>query len=194
MRILFIIGSLRKESFNRQLANVTETLIREETNGEWEVKYLDYSTLPFMNQDIEDPEPKEVHSVREEILSADGLFFFSPEYNGSVTGVLKNLLDWLSRPLPGLDYKSAVIREKKCALCGAGGKNKVAGSLAELNRNLLFLKAQVLEKQNGFSLPVDAFLDGKWILNEETKTLMREEVQEFISFLSRNETFYKTKD
>ena len=59
-KILFIIGSLRKNSFNRQLAAVAEEMLK----GKAEVSYLDYSKLPFINQDIEFPAPAEVTRVR----------------------------------------------------------------------------------------------------------------------------------
>ncbi|MDY4853907.1 MAG: NADPH-dependent FMN reductase, partial [Prevotella sp.] len=91
-KILFIIGSLRKESFNKKLAKeVEEMLARRAT-----VEYLDYSDVPLMNQDIEFPAPEAVKRVREKVAEADALWIFSPEYNYSYPGHLKNLIDWLS--------------------------------------------------------------------------------------------------
>ena len=60
---------------------------------------LDYTDVPFMNQDIEFPAPEAVRRVRETAKSADGIWFFTPEYNHFFPGVLKNLIDWLSRPV-----------------------------------------------------------------------------------------------
>ena len=79
---------LRKNSFNRQLAQEIEKLI----NDRAEVSYLSFSDLPYMNQDIEFPAPKEVERVRREVESADGVWFITPEYNSSYPGLLKNLL------------------------------------------------------------------------------------------------------
>ena len=93
-RILMIIGSLRKESFQRQLAQLAQEMLGERA----EVAFLDYTQVPFFNQDMEFPVPLPVAQVREAVSRADGVWLFVPEYNHSLPGVLKNLLDWLSRP------------------------------------------------------------------------------------------------
>ena len=94
-KILFIIGSLRKESFNRQLALEAEKMIGTQAK----VTYLDYSDVPLINQDIEFPEPEAVGRLRATVKEADGIWVFTPEYNFSYPGHVKNLFDWLSRPL-----------------------------------------------------------------------------------------------
>ena len=100
--ILFIIGSLRKDSFNRQLATEVQKMLA----GRATVQYLDYSDVPLMNQDIEFPAPEAVKCVRQKVDEADALWIFSPEYNYSYPGHLKNLIDWLSRPLVPGDRKT----------------------------------------------------------------------------------------
>ena len=95
-KVLLIVGSLRKESFNLQLAQLAAEMLKDKT----QVSILHYADLPFMNPDIEFPTPESVARVRQEVLAADGIWIFSPEYNYQIPGVLKNLLDWLSRP-PG---------------------------------------------------------------------------------------------
>lgn len=84
-KILFIIGSLRKESFNRKLAEEAERLLQ----GRAIVEYLDYSDVPLMNQDIEFPAPDAVRRVRDKVAEVDALWIFSPEYNYSYPGHLK---------------------------------------------------------------------------------------------------------
>ena len=91
-KILFIIGSLREGSFNRKLAEEAERML----DGRATVEYLDYSDVPPMNQDFEFPAPAAVRMVREKVAEADALWIFSPEYNYSYPGHLKNLIDWLS--------------------------------------------------------------------------------------------------
>lgn len=93
-KITAIVGSLRKESYNRQLALGIKEIIGDRADFE----LLDYSDVPLMNQDIEYPAPESVKRVRDIIKAADGIWFFTPEYNHSFSGVMKNLLDWLSRP------------------------------------------------------------------------------------------------
>ena len=87
-KVLMIVGSLRKDSFNLQLAKVAEEILK----GQAEVRYLHYADMPFMNQDMEFPTPESVARVRQEVLAADGIWIFSPEYNYQIPGVLKNLL------------------------------------------------------------------------------------------------------
>ena len=101
-KILFIIGSLRKESFNKKLAKEVEEML----DGRATVEYLDYSDVPLMNQDIEFPAPEAVKRVREKVAKADALWIFTPEYNYSYPGHLKNLIDWLSRPLVAGDRQT----------------------------------------------------------------------------------------
>ena len=90
-KILFIIGSLRKESFNKKLAEEVEQMIGERAI----VEYLDYSDVPPMNQDIEFPAPEAVKRVRDRVAETNALWIFSPEYNYSYPGHLKNLFDCL---------------------------------------------------------------------------------------------------
>ena len=70
----------------------------------------------MMNQDIEFPAPKAVKRVREEVKSSDGIWFFTPEYNHFFPGVLKNLIDWLSRPVS--DKEPQVLAGKPAAISG----------------------------------------------------------------------------
>lgn len=112
LKLLFIVGSLRKESFNLQLAQAAAKYLK----GRAEVHFLDYKAVPLFNQDIEFPAPPEVTAVREAVNAADGVWFFSPEYNHYFPGVLKNLLDWLSRPISS--NKGNVLVGKSVALSG----------------------------------------------------------------------------
>ena len=121
--ILFIIGSLRTKSFNRQLA----MMVKEIIGNRAEVSELDYSDLPLLNQDIEQPEPAAVARIRKAVSEADALWIFTPEYNSSYPGPVKNMIDWLSRPVIPLDYGTPTcINGKRVAISGAGGKATVA--------------------------------------------------------------------
>jgi len=112
VKILAIVGSLRKDSYNLQLARKAQEILADRA----EIKILDYSDVPFMNEDIEFPAPAPVKRVREEVKKADGIWFFTPEYNHSFTGVLKNLIDWLSRPIS--DTEPQVLIRKPAAISG----------------------------------------------------------------------------
>lgn len=133
MKILAIAGSLRKESYNLQLAQSAQNLVHK-LDPSIEFNILDWSEVPLFNQDIEFPTPKSVSHARKAVLEADGIWFFTPEYNHSIPGVLKNLIDWLSRPVSS-DQKQVLI-DKPAALSGAsiamGGTAESQDALASL--------------------------------------------------------------
>jgi len=113
IKIIAIVGSLRKDSYNRQLAVEAKRIIGDEVDFE----LLDYSDVPLLNLDFEYPPPDAVKRVREIVKSADGIWFFTPEYNHFFSGVLKNLIDWLSRPIS--DSEPQVLGGKPAAISGA---------------------------------------------------------------------------
>lgn len=112
INILAIVGSFRKGSYNRQLALAAKEII----GGQTDFSLLEYQDIPLMNQDIEYPAPEAVKRVREDVKSADGVWFFTPEYNHFFPGVLKNLIDWLSRPIS--DKEPQVLAGKPAAISG----------------------------------------------------------------------------
>ncbi|HPS35680.1 MAG TPA: NADPH-dependent FMN reductase [Oscillospiraceae bacterium] len=112
MKILAIAGSLRKGSYNRQLALAAKEIISDRA----EFELLDYSDVPLFNEDIEFPAPASVKWVREQVKAADAIWFFSPEYNHFFSGVLKNLIDWLSR---NTEEEKDLLSGKPTAISGA---------------------------------------------------------------------------
>lgn len=112
IRILAIVGSLRKDAFNRQLALAAREALGEDA----ELTLLEFADVPMMNEDIEFPAPDAVKRVREAVKAADGIWFFTPEYNHFFPGVLKNLIDWLSRR-PG-EGEKRVLSGKPAAISG----------------------------------------------------------------------------
>lgn len=163
-KILFVIGSLRVKSFNRQLANMA----KETIGNRAEVVELDYSDLPLLNQDIEQPEPVAVARIRKTVSEADALWIFTPEYNFSYPSHLKNLLDWLSRPVIPMDYVTPTcINGKRVAISGAGGKAATANCRAKLAELLAFIKADVLSEQVGVAVPAEAWSTDVLTLNDE---------------------------
>ncbi len=93
-KIAVIVGSLRKESFNLKTAKAMMAMAPES----FDMELLDISGLPMFNEDLEGNPPEEWETLRKNIKDADGLLFFTPEYNRSVPGVLKNAIDVGSRP------------------------------------------------------------------------------------------------
>ena len=140
-RVLFIIGSIRKWSFNKELAHTAAALL----HGKAEVRHIDYSQIPYMNQDIEFPTPEIIARIREDVFGADGIWIFSPEYNHSYPGVLKNLLDWLSRPLtPNGSQNESPLVSKPVTIStvtyigrGAGCRTKLVSLLETLRMDVM---------------------------------------------------------
>ena len=169
-KILFVIGSLRAKSFNRQVANVAKEIIGNRAK----VQELDYSDLPLLNQDIEQPEPAAVARIRKAGAEADGLWIFTPEYNMSYPGHLKNLLDWLSRPVKPMDYGTPTcINGKRVAISGAGGKAATADCRAKLTELLTFMKAEVIKEQVGIAVPAEAWGTDVLVLTDEQKAALK---------------------
>lgn len=95
MKILAVSGSLRKNSFNTQLLNAAAVAASKNTH----VTLFELADIPFYNQDLDDEiKPASVQAFIDAIREADALLIATPEYNYSVPGVLKNALDWASRP------------------------------------------------------------------------------------------------
>ena len=93
-KITVLVGSLRKESFNRKIAMELIRLAPKSLNME----LVEIGDLPFYNEDLEENPPKQWTDFRETIKNSDGVLFVSPEYNRTIPAVLKNAIDVASRP------------------------------------------------------------------------------------------------
>lgn len=180
--ILFIVGSLRKESFNFILAKTAEEMIGDQAN----VSYLDYSDIPFINQDIEFPAPAAVTKLRETVAAADAVWVFTPEYNYSYPGHVKNIFDWLSRPVVAGDYQTpTAIKGKKITMSGAGGEGRTAKCRAKLAELLTFIGADIMPaQQTGIALNKEAWTEGKMILTEEQRNALQKQSQEVLNYIA----------
>lgn len=107
MKLLAIVGSLRKDSVNKKAIKA----FQEELPQGTEMEYAEIGNIPLYNQDEQEKGfPASVTKLSEQIRNADGVVFATPEYNYSVPGVLKNALDWVSRvPNQPFSGKAALI-------------------------------------------------------------------------------------
>ena len=112
VRILALVGSLRAGSHNRQLAEAAVKLAPESAEV---VLFEGLADVPFYNEDIdvEGSVPAAAAKLREAAQAADAFLLFSPEYNGTIPAVLKNAIDWLSRP-----YGAGAFGGKPVAVVG----------------------------------------------------------------------------
>lgn len=129
--ILAVVGSLRAKSFNRQLALMAGEALGERAT----FTVLEFADVPLLNQDFEYPAPEPVRRVREAVKAADGLWFFTPEYNHTYSGVLKNLIDWLSRPIS--ETERQVLSQKPAAISGI--TPSIAGTISAQDQLVMLL-------------------------------------------------------
>lgn len=184
MKILFIVGSMRKTSFNRQMANEAKLLIGDQA----EVSYLDYSNIPYMNQDLEADLPEYIAYVKEQVRDSDGVWIFTPEYNGMIPGVLKNLLDWLSRPWIPFDYSSgSPVRGKPVTFSGVGGGNKTQGCRAMLDTLLKRIGMKVMSEPScGFGVTPAIMKSDNWEMSKEEIDELKKQAEAFLKFIKEN--------
>ena len=137
MRILGLAGSLRRDSVNRGLIRSAQELAPDGVT----VEGFDLRALPFFDADVEaigDPRP--VEALKDAIRGADALLIATPEYNHGVPGVLKNAIDWASRP-----KAAAALAAKPVAIMGAGGVGATAFAQSQLFEHLAAAGAEVIE-------------------------------------------------
>jgi chromate reductase len=133
--IAVLVGSLRKDSYNLRLAKSVERLAPEGT----EFVYANLN-LPLFNQDLEADFPPEATALKQLVEGADGVLFVTPEYNRSFSGVLKNAIDWGSRP-----WGQSSFAGKPAALIGAsGGALGATQAQAALRNVLVFLDTKLM--------------------------------------------------
>ncbi len=152
-KVLVLVGSLRAASVNRQLAE----LAAETAPGGVDVTvYPSLGELPFYNEDIDtDDAPGAATALRAAAAEADAALVVTPEYNGSIPGVLKNAIDWLSRP-----YGNSALKDKPLAVVGAAlGQYGGLWAHDETRKSFGIAGARVVESIS-LSVPV-ATLDGR---------------------------------
>ncbi|MBY5035605.1 NAD(P)H-dependent oxidoreductase [Streptococcus gallolyticus] len=161
--VLFIVGSLREGSFNHQLAANAEKALEGKAN----VSYLDWKSVPVFSQDLETPLLPEVQAVRDAVQAADAIWIFSPAYNFSIPGSVKNLLDWLSRAVDLSDTTGASAINAKVttvSILANAGHDQVAAIYRDL---MPFIRTQFVDEITYSRVNDSAWADGKYIATEE---------------------------
>ena len=155
MRILGISGSLRRGSFNRRLLRAAAATLPPEATF---VEFDRLGDLPMFNEDREFFTPEPVEALRKAVREADAVIIATPEYNHSLPGVLKNALDWLSRPT----VTEGALKDKPVLVIGSStGLFGAVWAQADTRKVLNALSAHVLEDELPVGLADDAFeLDG----------------------------------
>ena len=175
-KVLFIVGSLRKGSFNHQMALEAEKALA----GKTEVSYLDYSAVPLFSQDLEVPTHPAVAAAREAVLAADAIWIFSPVYNFSIPGTVKNLLDWLSRALDLSETRGPSALQDKIVTVSSVA-NAGHEQLFAIYKDLLpVIRTQVVGEFTAARVNDSAWVDGKLVLEDSVASSLKQQAEDLV--------------
>jgi chromate reductase len=175
-QIAVIVGSLRRDSINRQLANGLIQL----APAEFSFKLLEIGDVPLYNQDNDETPAVSVTRLKGEIAAASGLLFVTPEYNRSIPGVLKNVLDHASRP-----HGRNAWAGKPAGIVGASlGTIGTAVAQQHLRTILACLDVPTLGQPEAYLQIRDRFLnDAGAIANESTRKFLQGWMDRFVAWV-----------
>src|ERR1700754_706525 len=164
LTILGIAGSIRKASINRAALRAAQQLAPADAR----VEDFDIEGLPGFSQDLESNPPQRVVELKQRIREADAILFVTPEYNYSIPGVLKNAIDWASRP-----YGDSAWTDKPAAIMGASlGTLGTARAQYHLRQVFVFLNVHAINQPEVMIANAAQNFDAEGNLtNESTKNL-----------------------
>ncbi len=178
--IAVLVGSIRKDSFNRQLAKALEKLFPAEF-GFTQVRIDD---LPLYNQDDDASPAASVTRLKGEIIAAQGVLFFTPEYNRSIPGVLKNAIDHASRP-----YGKSVWNGKPAGVIGASvGPIGTALAQQHLRNILAYLNMPTLGQPEAFIHHKEGLYDADGNIGEASKKFLQSWVDAYVAWVKQHQT------
>jgi len=178
-RIAVIVGSLRKESFNRQLANALPALAPD-----LEFTQLRIDDLPPYNQDDDGAQAPAVKRLKDEVAASAGVIFVTPEYNRSMPGLLKNAIDHASRP-----YGQSAWKGKPAGVIGMSiGAAGTAMAQQHLRNVLAYLDMPTLGQPEVFIQHKPGMFDDQGSLVEATGKFMQGWMDAYVAFVKRHST------
>ena len=174
MLILGIAGSLREGSYNRAALRAAQGLVPDGVA----LEIFDIKGLPGFSQDDEANPPAQVVELKQRVRAADAILLVTPEYNYSVPGVLKNAIDWASRP-----YGDSAWNKKPVAIMGASvGAFGTARAQYHLRQMFVFLNMYAVAQPEVMISHAHKHFDEQGNLNDETaKKLIGQLLEELVS-------------
>jgi chromate reductase len=178
IRILGIAGSLRRESYNRAALRAATALVPEGAT----LEIFELEGIPVFNQDEDQNPPSRVAELKQRIREADAILFVTPEYNYSVPGVLKNAIDWASRP-----YGDSAWDGKPAAIMGASvGITGTARAQYHLRQMLVYLNMfPINQPEVMIGNAASRFDQGGNLTDEATKNFIRQLLQNLVEWTRR---------
>ena len=177
--VAVLVGSLRKDSFNRKMAKALQTLAPPSLK----LDIVEIGDLPLFNQDEEANPPPASAAFKERIQRADAVLFVTPEYNRSVPGVLKNAIDVASRPYgkSAWNGKPAAVVSVSPGAIGGFGANQ------HLRQSLVFLNMPTLQQPEAYVGGAAELFDAQGnLVKDATREFMKKFLDAFAQWIERN--------
>lgn len=176
--IAVVVGSLRKDSFNRKLARALEKRAPQDLK----LAQLEIGDLPLYNQDDDSRQADSVQRLKGAIRAADGVIFVTPEYNRSVPGVLKNAIDHASRP-----YGQNAWAGKPAGVIGMSiGAIGTALAQQHLRNSLAYLDMAVLAQPEAFIQAKEGFFDADGDVGEASRAFVQKWIDAFAAHVKQH--------
>jgi chromate reductase, NAD(P)H dehydrogenase (quinone) len=177
--VAVVVGSLRRDSTNRHLAKALISL----APSDFTFEFLDIGALPLYSQDYDDDFPQVARDFKQQIQAANALLFVTPEYNRSIPGVLKNALDWGSRP-----WGHSVWGGKPGAVLGTSpGATGTALSQQHLRNVLAYLDVATLGQPEMFIKHGAGQIDENGnISNDDTRKFLQKFVDRYVDWVKQH--------
>jgi chromate reductase len=175
--IAVVVGSLRQDSFNRKLANAIVKL----APSEFSFKQVQIGDLPLYNQDDDANQAESVKRLKNEIKSAQGLLFITPEYNRSIPGVLKNAIDHASRP-----YGQNAWAGKPAGVLGVSiGAMGTSMAQQHLRNVLVAVDVLTLGQPEVFIQVKDGFFDESGNIGADSKKFLQSWMDKYVAWVKK---------
>lgn len=177
--VAVFVGSLRKESFNKSLAVGLQELAKDNLT----LNIVPLDDVPMYNQDLENDMPEPVLRIKQAVAEADGVLFVTPEYNRSIPPVLKNALDWCSRP-PG----KSVWAGKPAALAGTSpGVIGTAVAQSHLRSVMTILGMRVMGQPEVYVMWCEDYFDARGCVHDEkNRAFLNSFLAKFSTWIDRH--------
>ena len=176
--VAVVVGSLRKDSFNRTLANAIARL----APADFTFKQVEIGDLPLYNQDEDGTPTEAVQRLRTEIAGSQAVLFVTPEYNRSIPGVLKNAIDHASRP-----WGNSVWGGKPAGVIGISvGAIGTALAQQHLRNILAYLNMPTLGQPEIFLQAKEGLFDGAGNIGEASRGFLQGWMDRFTAFVKTN--------
>jgi chromate reductase len=172
-----IVGSNRRESINRKLAQALAKL----GAGQFEANFIEIDDLPIYNQDLENPVPAPVARFKAELAGSDALLFVTPEHSRSIPAVLKNAIDWGARPWGKTSWPG-----KPAAIIGtSGGAISTAVVQQHLRAVLGDLGLQVIGGEAYIQFKPELIDARGQVTDENVRTFLKNFIDQFAGFAGK---------